>query len=377
MSPASSQVAVPAEAQTVRFDRYYSALPHLRDVFARRARRLALRAGSESEFAAWRRGTRAKLRELLGLARMEFCEPCATQLESEEQEYGRREKWIIQTEPDVWMPFYVLVPRERNAHAPAPALIAAHGHGGAGKLAVAGRNDIPAVRRVIERYHYDYGRAFCTRGFVVFCPDARGFGERREFYWGRPRNEDETDETFFLDSSCAILNQKAISLGLSLAGMWTWDLMRLIDHIATRPDCATGRVGCVGFSGGGLQTLWLAALDQRVRVAVISGNFFGFKDSIIEYTRCSCSYVPHLCEFVDVGDIAALIAPRPLLVESATEDELSGPRGLENVVEQMAITRRAYAVTRAEDRLRHHVFAGSHRWNGEATYPFVHQWLFD
>ena len=81
----------------------------------------------------------------------------------------------------------------------------------------------------------------------------------------------------------------ALGLGQTVAGMWTWDLMRLIDYIATRADCIPARVGCAGLSGGGLQTLWLSALDERVNCTVVSGNFFGFKDSLLRQIRCHCS----------------------------------------------------------------------------------------
>jgi dienelactone hydrolase len=361
--------------RTVRIEKYYSSLERLETLYDRLARRLALRAGNREEFLAWREAARAKVRELLGLERMETCPLQPEMLSTEATAEGRREKWIIQTEPGVWMPFYVLVPVVPRGAWPAPIVLAPHGHDGGGKLAVAGRDDIPAVRDAIGRLSYDYGRKLCADGYVVLCPDARGFGERREFYFGGKTDEDVLDEKFFLDSSCFILNRKATALGLTLAGMWTWDLMRLLDYAATRADCDAARIASVGLSGGGLQTLWLAALDERVRCAVVSGNFFGFKDSLIHQTRCACSYVPHLCEWLDAGDIGALVAPRPLLLEAGTEDRLAGPRGLENFVGQVDIARQAYAALEAESRLVSHVFEGPHRWDGGKTPGFVQQWL--
>jgi len=361
--------------RTIRVEKYYNSIARLEAAYDRAAQSRPPRPAVPADFVAWKEQLRGKLRDALGLHHMARCEPTVVQLGSEELANCRREKWILQTEPEVWMPFYALVPRQRAERGPLPVVIATHGHRGAGKLSVAGCDEIPAIRSVIEHYHYDYGRRFCAEGYVVLCPDARGFGERREFYFGQVTNEDVMDEEFFLESSCTLLNRKAVSLGQSLAGMWTWDLMRLIDHAATRPDCDAARLACAGLSGGGLQTLWLAAMDDRVKCAVISGNFFGLRDSLISITRCSCSYVPHLCELVDTGDLGALITPRPLLIESATGDELSGCRGLQNVTEQVEITRRAYAMLGNEERFCHHVFSGSHRWDGEKTYPFVRRWL--
>jgi dienelactone hydrolase len=152
--------------------------------------------------------------------------------------------------------------------------------------------------------------------------------------------------------------------------------MRLIDYVETRPDCDPARLGCAGLSGGGLQTLWLAALDERVRCAVVSGYFYGVRDSLLELCdNCSCNYVPHLWETADMGDIGALIAPRPLLIETGSQDGLNGARGVENVTEQVAVTARAYALLGAPDRLAHSIFEGEHRWHGVEAIPWLTRWL--
>jgi hypothetical protein len=157
-----------------------------------------------------------------------------------------------------------------------------------------------------------------------------------------------------LSNSCAVLNHMAIPLGQTVTGMWTFDLIRLVDYVETRPECNALRIGCAGLSGGGLQTLWLTALDERVRCAVVSGYFYGYKDSLLRLANnCSCNYVPHLWELADMGDIAALVAPRPLLIETGTLDPLNGERGVANVAEQLAIARQAYTLLGASERLGH------------------------
>jgi hypothetical protein len=61
----------------------------------------------------------------------------------------------------------------------------------------------------------------------------------------------------------------------------------------------------------------LTALYYRIKAAVISGYFYGYKQSLLEMPdNCSCNYVPHLWEKVDMGDMGALIAPRTLLIET-------------------------------------------------------------
>jgi len=168
----------------------------------------------------------------------------------------------------------------------------------------------------------------------------------------------------------------AYPLGQTVTGMWTWDLHRLIDYIQSRDDCRADRVGCAGLSGGGLQTLWAAALDTRIRCAVISGYMYGHKESLLDmYAACSCNYVPHLYEYVDMGDVAALIAPRPLLVETGTKDALNGRSGLANVRAQMRTIQKAYRLLDAKEKLKHDVFEGEHQWHGLEAGPWMKRCL--
>jgi hypothetical protein len=76
-----------------------------------------------------------------------------------------------------------------------------------------------------------------------------------------------------------------------------------------------------------------------------------------------------------MGDIAALIAPRPLLFEAGTQDPLNGARGIDNVMEQVAISRRAYELLEVPERLEVDVFEGEHRWNGELAWAWLDRWL--
>lgn len=347
-------------------NKYYTSIEHMLEVFDGTSRKLAFKAESIKDFEEWKKSTRMQLAAIIGIDRMRKCSLDPQLIETVPMDGYRRDKMLIQTEKDVWMPFYLLIPDGINEGEKRPCMIAPHGHSSGGKYATAGRTDIPAIKEMIECYNYDYGVRYVKEGYITFCPDARGFGERRELV-----NQSDEDESL-LGSSCHVLNHMAIPLGLSVTGMWTWDLMRLIDYIEMRSDCDKDRIGCGGLSGGGLQTLWLAAMDERIKCAVVSGYFYGYKDSLlIVNVNCSCNYVPHLWEYVDMGDIGVLAAPRALLIESGTEDNLNGERGLDNVTGQVEITRNAYRLFNAEDKLYHHVFKGEHMWNGEKTYKFI------
>lgn len=323
-------------------------------------------ATSLADWRIWQQELRARIQELLGIRRLLATPPNPRITESVPCDGYVRQRVEIDTEPGVVMPFYVLIPD--NLRGPVPAVIAAHGHGSGGKLAIAGVAETQAVADTIRQYNYAYGVAAVQHGYVVFCPDARGFGERRESLSEGPNS--------LLDSSCRQLTHMGMPLGLSVAGMWTWDLMVLLDYVATRPEVMGQKIGCIGLSGGGAQTMWLAALDERVACAVISGYLYGVEDSLLYLAaNCDCNYVPHLWEIADMGDVAALIAPRPLLVEAARQDPLNGPRGIDNVIEQCEIIRRAYALLGVEDRFATDFFDGGHEWRGVEVLPWLDRWL--
>lgn len=323
-------------------------------------------ASTKEEYFSWKEDTRKLLWNLIGLDKMESCDLKAEVLEKVVVKNGiTREKVIIQVEPDVWMPMYILIPpklveREVNC------FIAPPGHQGAGKYSVAGCDDIPAVADKIKEYNYDYGFQMAQLGYIVFCPDSRGFGERRE------EAMQGLDEESFLRSSCFHLAHMAEPLGMTVVGMNTWDMMRLLDYIQERRDLPIKKVGCLGFSGGGLQCLWMSALDDRIAISIISGYLYGYKDALLELNgNCSCNYVPGLWKYVDMGDIGAMIAPRPCLIQSGSTDRLNGPRGLENVYEQVEIMKKAYDLFDAGNYLYHDVCEGGHKWHKEGVEQFL------
>lgn len=347
--------------RVIRPGQYYGSRKGMLAKYDRLARKDAFTGVSAEEFEQWGKQARKTLGKLLGLENMEKCPLEPKVLERVEAAEGiLREKVLLQVEPEVYMPVYILIPEKRQEEKQ-DCFIALPGHMGAGKYSVAGCTEIPVVREAIERFHYDYGMQLARRGYVALCPDCRGFGERRE------EDLQKDTEEAFLSGSCYQLAHMAEPLGLTVAGMCTHDVMRLVDYIEERGEWRLETLGCLGFSGGGMQTLWAAALDDRIRQAVISGYLYGYKDSLLILNgNCSCNYVPHLWEHFDMGDIASLIAPRPLLVQSCRDDHLNGPRGLENVYEQLEVIRKAYGLYGKEDFLRHDIREGGHCWHGEA-----------
>lgn len=345
----------------------YGSLAGMLRKFDRHARQSCFTGQTAQEWQLWREKTRTLLQGLLGFSKMEKSPLTPVQGETETLAGGiLRQHWRIQVEPDVWMPFYLLIPPKADAHT--RPFLCPPGHGGAGKISVAGVRGFAAVDEKIDFYNYDYGLQLAKLGYVALCPDCRGFGERRE---------DAADTLTLpeaLKGDCYWLAHMGEPLGIPVAGMLAWDLARAADFLfETSGPWDPAQLSALGFSGGGMQVLWLAALDDRVQLAVISGYMYGYKDALLTLNRnCSCNYVPHLWEHVDMGDIASLIAPRPLLIQSCRGDRLNGPRGVVNAQEQVAIIAQAYRLLGAPEKLLHEICEGPHHWHGEHLAENLH-----
>ncbi|MBB5196042.1 dienelactone hydrolase family protein [Anaerocolumna cellulosilytica] len=350
----------------INIKKYYTCKEHLDKKFDS-GRKSRLKAETKEEYLKWKEETRTLLKKVIGLDKMETCELNPETLEVIRLENGiTREKVVIQVEPDVYMPFYILIPPVIKTDE-IQCFLALPGHSGAGKYSIAGCYEIPAVADKIKEFNYDYGMQLALLGYVVLCPDIRGFGERRE------EALQTDDESAFINSTCFHLSHMAEPLGQTVTGMNTWDMMRLLDYLKKRNEWKYDKVGCVGFSGGGMLTLWLSALDDRIQQAIISGYLYGYKDSLLTLNgNCSCNYIPHLWEYVDMGDIGALLAPRQVMIQSCRDDHLNGPRGLINVYEQLEIMKKAYRLFGAEENIKHDIREGGHRFHNEVFPLFFH-----
>ncbi len=339
---------------------YYTMLDYYLNLFDNGKRAFAFQAETPEAYAAWKSALRARLAEITGLNRCIPCEPVHELVKTEQAEGFTAEYHTLQTEPGVVMPFYLMRP-EANGVQPAggkrPVLIVPHGHGGG--------------KRQILGYQGRFIREALEDGFIVACPDERGSGDRREF----PEQGDEPQQV--RGNSHRELMQLGLNFGRTVIGGAVWDLMRLSDWLLALPE-ASGFLACAGMSGGGQQTLWFAALDDRVNAAITSGYFYGVRDSLIELPQnCACNFVPHFFETADMGELGALIAPRPFFVESGANDPLSGKRRVANVTEQLDVTRAAYRLFGAEDRVVHSVHDGGHEWRGDGMRAFLRRAMAD
>ena len=116
----------------------------------------------------------------------------------------------------------------------------------------------------------------------------------------------------------------------------------------------------------GLRLYYAAALDTRIAAAMPSCAFCGYLASIGAQRHCICNYVPGVMKDFDMGDLGALIAPRPMIVVSGQHD---GIFPIDSAKEQADVTRVAYRAASAADRFEHVVGKEGHRFYAADAWP--------
>ena len=119
-------------------------------------------------------------------------------------------------------------------------------------------------------------------------------------------------------------------------------------------------------------TLFTTALDQRITCAVVSGYFNTFRDSIMAVRHCLCNFVPGIARAAEMEDIAGLVAPRPILFETGTQDPIFPTRATQQAYQRL---QKIYSVFESAQHLDIDVFEGEHAWSGAKAYNWLDQWL--
>ena len=221
---------------------------------------------------------------------------------------------------------------------PFPAILSPHGHWTYGRLENSTVASVP-------------GRAInlAEQGFVVFTYDMIGYNDSRQLThdFGGKR------ETLW---------------GLSLAGLQLWNSLRGVDFLQSLAYVDRDRIGATGASGGGTQTFLAAAVDDRIKVAAPVNMI-----SLHMQGGCLCENQPGLRLDTNNVELAATIAPRPLLMVSATGDWTKN-----TLTAEYPAMRRLYALAGAEDRVHAVQFDAPHNYNRdsrEAVYAWMARWL--
>jgi dienelactone hydrolase len=294
----------------------------------------------------FRRAGRDRVFELLHY-RPEKVEPKAEVVEREEREDHVREKVLFSTSPHFRVPAYVLIPK--GLKKPAPAIVDLHSHGGMflfGKEKVV---DLGKNHPTMTGYHqrnYD-GRPtateFVKRGYVVISIDALFFGERRalldeDVKYGYDHAKYTAEDVSHLNQKCrgkerTLVNALAFA-GMTWPGVVFWDDIRTVDYLVSRSEVDPKRVGCLGISMGGYRTMFLAALDERIKAACITGFMSTVRPMMKAHvdTHSNIHFIHGLHAHLDWPDVASLHAPMPLMVQQCSQDKLFPLQGMKDSV---------------------------------------------
>ena len=117
-----------------------------------------------------------------------------------------------------------------------------------------------------------------------------------------------------------------------------------------------------------MHTFFSACVDERIGASVVSGYYGTFKDSILAMDHCTCNFVPGLGQFGEMYDLVGLIAPRPILIESATRDPIFP---IEATKRSVDAAKRVYELFGASDQIEADYFEGRHEISGRRAYDFL------
>ena len=302
------------------------------------------------------RSLRARLTQLLGGFPRTRSPLRPVTLETRAFPAYRREKIVFDSLPGASVLAYVLLPV--HAPTPMPTVICVPGHG-RGVDDIVGIDDQGRDRTDKSGYQHDFAIQVAEAGLAAVAIEPMGFGCRRDALNARQG---------LSRKACEPVAGGALMVGQTLIGWRVWDVMRTIDYIATRPELDSSRVGCMGISGGGTVTLFATALEPRIRAAMVSGYLNTFRDSIGSLAHCIDNYVPGVLNWAEMYDVAGLIAPRPLFVESGEKDNIFP---IHASIESFSRVREIYSVFGATDLIEQEVFPDEHSFWGKRGVPFL------
>ena len=290
---------------------------------------------------------RRQLLEMLGLDPLPAKTPlhAVTTRTKEHQEFVV-EKLHFQSRPGLYVTGNLYVPNEREG--PLPAVLYVCGHGKVKKDGVSYGNKV--------HYHH-HGAWFARNGYVCLTIDSLQLGEiegihrgtyRRKMWWWLNR-------------------------GYTPAGVEAWNCVRALDYLQTRSEVDAARIGVTGRSGGGAYSWWIAAIDDRIKVAVPVAGITDLTNHVVDGCvegHCDCMFMVNTYRW-DYPMLAALVAPRPLLISNTDRDTIFP---LDGVVRTHEEVRRIYDLYDASAHLGLHITAGPHTDTQELR---VHafQWL--
>ncbi len=231
-----------------------------------------------------------------------------------------------------------------------PLVIAAHGRGDAPDTGPDGKQVI------LDHSNRDIARGALERGYLVWAPT---------FVFYATNQPDTIRER---------LAARATEAGTTLAAIEIAKVIGTLDVLIQRPEVDPARVGMIGMSYGGFHTLYTTALEPRIKAAVVAG-YFNDREALLDgsepYGLFDWRFADSLGWLRD-PNIAALICPRPLLIEDATYDQIFPITGARRAAPRAA---EFYRRLKVEDRFQFLEFTGRHDFDGKDAWDFLDRWL--
>jgi dienelactone hydrolase len=302
----------------------------------------------------WQNTARQKLSELLGMDKFTKVAP-ELEIEYEtEIDWAREIRFTYRSEEGYRVPCHLFLPK--NVEKP-PVIITLQGHSKGMHVSMA------RVKYEGESGKDDGDRDFCVRavkeGYAAIAMEQRNFGECGG----------DKDGPHCQESSMA-----ALLMGRTTLGERVWDIMRLIDVLESdfSDKINIEKICCMGNSGGGTATAYVAALEDRIKLAMPSCAMCTYRDSIGAMWHCTCNYVPHIAEYFDMGDLLAMSYPKYYVQVNGNADPIFPIAGAKEVFEK---GKEAYKKMNAEDRCVHVIGNGEHRFYADDSWPHVHKFM--
>jgi dienelactone hydrolase len=320
---------------------------NLADYFRKQAADLNARtfAGVHSlgDWTREREASRGQLREMLGLSPLPERTPLhATIAGREEHPEFTVEKLHYQSMPGLYVTANLYVPKQRPEKAPAVLYLVGHSRAREGNVSFGSK----------VNYHH-HGAWFARHGFVCLTIDS--IGELAEIE-GQHHGTYSAGRWWWN------------SRGYTPAGVETWNAMRALDYLETRPEVDAQRIGATGRSGGGVGTWWIAALDDRIKVAVPVAGITDLQNYVVDgkvARHCDCMFMVNTYRW-DFGRIAALVAPRPLLFSNSDKDDIFPLDGVIRTHREVAAIYKLYGAT---DKLGLLITEGPHKDTQDLQVP--------
>ena len=300
----------------------------------------------------WREEAHAKLSELLCLP-LEGCNTDFTVINVEDVDDYKRVTFQFQSEPDYYVPCALLVPK--GVKKPLPGVICLQGHSTGAHISL-GIPKFPGDETDIAG-----GRDFAVRavkeGFCAISLEQRYMGENGQ-------RKDTGYPACLKDNS----SMASLLIGRTAIGERVWDIHRLIDvieeHLSAYID--TNKIICMGNSGGGTATFYASCYDKRIAMSIPSCGVCTYDDSIMAMYHCPCNFVPNIRKYFNMGDLGALIAPRPLVVVCGKDDHIFPVHGVEKSFETI---KKAYKKMGKDELCQLVIGNGGHQFYPDDAWP--------